>query len=401
VLRNVNLLALTFIESFVTILVERAAYFYCQNRLGYSATDNLWLALASGLTYIGGALASHGISHRLGERRFLLIVLAGQILLYAWLALWPTSVVVFLGTTAMGLVFGLKWPVVESYASAGYNPTDTSKAIGRFNLSWALAVPAALAVAGVLIAWHEGAVFALGGAISLVSVALTCLLTPRPIHLAVDHPERPDAGQTVRLGHLMVAARWLMLASYSCMWILATLLPDIFSRLNLAVSRGAALSGVLDVARVTAFGVLGFTSAWHGRRASLGRAMWMLPAGFLLVLAAPALPEGLAAARLPALLAGELLFGWTAGEVYFAALYYAMVVKNASVAAGGGHESLIGLGFALGPAAGLAGVALKALLGSQLAGILSVAGVLMLVCSLAAARSLLRAGPKTTIVRPA
>jgi hypothetical protein len=158
---------------------------------------------------------------------------------------------------------------------------------------------------------------------------------------------------------------------------------------------------MLDVARVTAFGVLGFTAAWHGRRGSMGRAMWMLPAGFLLVLAAPVIPGGLAGLRLPAVLVGELLFGWTAGEIYFAALYYAMVVKNASVAAGGGHESLIGLGFALGPAAGLAGVAMKGMLGSPLAGILSVAGVLMLVCSLAAARSLLRAGPKATIVRPA
>jgi hypothetical protein len=129
--------------------------------------------------------------------------------------------------------------------------------------------------------------------------------------------------------------------------------------------------------------------------------MVMLPAGFLLVLAGPALPDALAAGRLPAVLVGELLFGWTAGEVYFAALYYAMVVKNASVAAGGGHESLIGLGFALGPAAGLAGVALESLLGSQLAGILSVVGVLLLVCGLAACRSLLRAGPKNAIVRPA
>ena len=48
------------------------------------------------------------------------------------------------------------------------------------------------------------------------------------------------------------------------------------------------------------------------------------------------------------MVAGELLFGWAVGEVYFAALYYAMVVQNASVEAGGGHERIIGLGFALG-----------------------------------------------------
>ena len=55
---------------------------------------------------------------------------------------------------------------------------------------------------------------------------------------------------------------------------------------------------------------------------------------------------------------GELLFGAAAGFLYTAALYYAQVVQNASVDAGGAHEALIGLGYALGPAAGLIGSAL-------------------------------------------
>ncbi|HYP90435.1 MAG TPA: hypothetical protein VEQ59_19820, partial [Polyangiaceae bacterium] len=37
---------------------------------------------------------------------------------------------------------------------------------------------------------------------------------------------------------------------------------------------------------------------------------------------------------------------------------YAQVVQNASVDAGGAHEALIGLGYALGPGAGLIGTAL-------------------------------------------
>ena len=55
---------------------------------------------------------------------------------------------------------------------------------------------------------------------------------------------------------------------------------------------------------------------------------------------------------------GELLFGTAAGFLYTAALYYAQVVQNASVDAGGAHEALIGVGYALGPGAGLVGTAL-------------------------------------------
>jgi len=48
-------------------------------------------------------------------------------------------------------------------------------------------------------------------------------------------------------------------------------------------------------------------------------------------------------------------FGMAAGFSYTAALYYALVAENASVDAGGAHESLIGIGIGLGPLSGLAG----------------------------------------------
>jgi hypothetical protein len=57
-------------------------------------------------------------------------------------------------------------------------------------------------------------------------------------------------------------------------------------------------------------------------------------------------------------LLGEAVFGWCNAFVYTAALYYALVVKNGSVDAGGAHEALIGLGFAIGPGSGLIGQAL-------------------------------------------
>jgi predicted MFS family arabinose efflux permease len=299
------------------------------------------------------------------------------------LALFPVTVVLFAGNMAMGLLFGLKWPVIESYFSAGYAPRETAKAIGRFNISWTAALPIALALAGPLIAWRDWALFAAGGAIALVNLLLIAPLPPRPEHLPADHPARPAPEQIRRLGHLLTAARWLMLAAYSSMWILRTLLPGIFSGLGVQVSAATALSGLLDVARLVTFIVLGYWTAWHGRRLGLVRSMALLSAGFLMVLFAP---------NLPTVLLGEAIFGVAAGEIYYASLYYGMVAQNASVSAGGGHERMIGLGFAIGPAAGLLGVAMRPLLGEELLGVLAVAGLLLAVCFLQAARSLLRIG---------
>jgi len=67
-----------------------------------------------------------------------------------------------------------------------------------------------------------------------------------------------------------------------------------------------------------------------------------------------------------------------------------MVLKNASVDAGGAHEGLIGLGFAIGPAAGLVGTALAPALGGPLPGLLAGVGPLILLCCGAAIWPMIR-----------
>jgi len=377
----VNISALTFLESFAAVLVQRAIYFYTKDRLGFSDAANLWLALIAGVTYVAGAMSSHAVSRRVGERRLLLSVLTVQLLLTVVLAAWPRPAVLFAGVGLLGVVLGLKWPVVESYASAGLPPATAAGAVGRFNFCWASSIPVSLAVAGPLIAWRSWALFAVAGGVNVVCFGLLARLRPRPAHLPADHPERPDPARVARLTCLQTAARWIMLASYAGMWILGALMPGVLGRLGFRARTATALWGLTDAARLATFVLLGLWTGWHERRGGLVRAMILLPAGFALMLFAP---------NLPVVLAGELLFGWAAGEAYYAALYYAMVAQNASVAAGGGHESLIGLGFVLGPLAGLGGVALKPLLSDERVGVLAAAGVLILACSLQASRALLR-----------
>jgi hypothetical protein len=90
----------------------------------------------------------------------------------------------------------------------------------------------------------------------------------------------------------------------------------------------------------------------------------------------------------PIVIAGEAIFGLSAGVVYYGALYYAMVVKNASVNACGIHEALLGLALVIGPGSGLLSKALMPLTGNVLAGTLLGIAPLLTVCISRSVRAL-------------
>jgi len=376
---------ITFIESFATILVERGVYFFTHDRLGFSDTQNLWLALAFGLAYAVGAMLSRRLSALFGsERTAVAAAIISQAMVHCAMTNWSlTAPVVVIGSVALGMLNGAKWPVIESFVSAGRTSAAALRAVGRFNVSWAAAVPPALAVAGPIIdsRWPAG-LFALAAAINLASLAMLVGVPRRPAHIPHDHPDRPAAAQLGRYASLLWTARSLMLGSYAFMWILAAVMPRIFNDLGRPTSEAAALSGLLDVVRVTAFVLLQRYRGWHNRFWPLAASLAALPVGFAMIMFG---------ADLPTVLAGELIFGLAAGMVYFASLYYAMVVKNASIEAGGAHEGLIGLGFAAGPAAGLVGMALMPLLGgSYVLGVVAGVGPMYALCMAAAVMPLVR-----------
>src|SRR5690606_24106982 len=78
----------------------------------------------------------------------------------------------------------------------------------------------------------------------------------------------------------------------------------------------------------------------------------LLLAGFAMTVLSPLLGPGTPAVLLIG--AGLAVLGVGLGVIYAGAIYYAMEVGKAEVEAGGTHEALIGLGYTLGPACGLA-----------------------------------------------
>jgi MFS family permease len=378
-----RVLLLSFIESFATILLERAIYFYSHERLGYSRAQNLGLALVFGVTYAAGAATSHALARRLGDRRALVVSVIALLLLHVAMTAAPGGLLLPIGFAAVGFFEGTKWPVIESYVGAGLEPGQQLGAVGRFNVSWALAVPLALAASGPLIASGKPALLFLSAAVANLGALGLCATLPSAApHLESTHPALLGGAESARYGALLVASRWTMLSSYTLMFLLAPLLPEVFQRLGRPVAEATLWASSMDAVRVLTFGSLALLSGWRGRIAPLLLGAIGMPAGFVIIMSGRSLGV---------VIAGEVLFGVLVGVTYHLALYYALVVKNAAVDAGGGHEGLIGLGLALGPAVGLLGDYLAGEGASPLAFILLAAAPLVFSSMFASLRWLARA----------
>lgn len=342
------LFTITFIESLVTSLIERGLLFYTEHTMGISQWGNLWLALTFGLAYVVGALSSHRVSHYFGERRWLALVIVLELVLHLLMALQPGIVAIFVLNTVLGAVSASKWPVIESYTSAGLSPRRAVASVGWFNMSWSSSVVLAVAVSGWLIELWPPSLFLLPAGLNVLTLCLLIGLPAKPEHLEHDHPDRPNTSQVVRLKALVASSRWMLFASYTLLFLLAPLLPFIFAdRLSYDPGPATAMASLIDLSRFLTFVGLWAWVGWHGRRSMLIFCVIMLPAGFLMTLLGH---------NLTWVLLGEILFGIAAGATYYAALYYALIVQNAAVEAGGEHEGLIGSGFAIGPAIGIVGM---------------------------------------------
>lgn len=375
-----RVLVLSFVESFGTILLERAIYFFSHERLHYSETQNLVLALCFGVPYTLGAALSHPFARRVGDLRALRLIILGLLAAHVWVALWPWGASLIVGFAIIGLLEGGKWPIIESYVGAGLGASEQLGAVGRFNVSWALAVPLAIALAGPIIAsgWPE-ALFSLAACVNVLALWLLWRLPAGAPHIDAAHPSRPPGDVLARYRELLTSSRWSMLSSYALMFLLAPLLPPVFQRLGCSVEQATLWASCLDAVRVITFAMLAAFPGWHGRVSPLVACAIGLPLSVSAILLGPSLLV---------VVLGEVVFGVLAGVTYYAALYYALVVKNASVDAGGTHEGLIGLGLVLGPGVGLVGHLVASAGGSYHLGVMLGAAPLIAACWFGSLRSL-------------
>jgi MFS family permease len=383
----VALFILTFAESVAATLLQRGLYFYTHEHLGFTENENLWVAFGFGATYVLGAFCSHGLAKRLTEKRLLLGSMFALLALHAALALFPAPGLLVVGVLVSAAVQGAKWPVVESYVSAGREPRQLLALLGRYNVTWATAGFVAIGITGIIVGKGSPALFFwLPALLNVIGIACAWRFPRHPPHLEHSHPTRPAAHELKEMRQLLGSARWSMTASYALLYVLAPLMPSLLAQLALPVALATPVNSVLDATRVLTFGAIGALGGWHGKRAPLWLTTLALPLGFLLILLGNSLPW---------LLLGEVIFGVAAGFAYTSALYYALLAENASVDAGGAHEALIGIGIGIGPLSGIAGQLLVrpggAVLGLGQFGALALTTTpIIAVCVLGSARALFR-----------
>ena len=336
------MLIVTFAGSYASVLASRGIYFFLDQEFEFTETKILWLALGAGITYTLGALPSHWLSVKLGERNLLAwsVVLQLAVMVMMYLKATPATIVV--GQLLFQFFNGFTWPVVETYISAGRTPAAASKSIGQFNVTWALTVPLAVQSIGPALAWMQGWGLAPGTGLFggsalcfLLTLLVTFTIAAHPHHIEHDDPRRPEPDQLRKLRALMISSRWLLLYSYALFFLLNPLMSKLFGRMGHGMVERTQLASVMEWGRVAAFIVMQGYGGWKGRSDVLVVSVVLIPVSFVMILIGATEWNSTGT-----VVAAELVFGGVEGVSYYAALYYAMVVKNASVDAGGAHEGL-------------------------------------------------------------
>ncbi|MHC4413833.1 MAG: MFS transporter [Planctomycetota bacterium] len=362
-------LALTFLCSLGTGVFWHGVPFIAKHTYGFGQTRNLVLYAVMGAIYTLGAFGAGPMTRRLERWVTTRGILAVTVSVQALLCLGP---VVFRGQWALWLaVIGVTflssiiWPVIESYLTAGRHGPSMRSAIGWFNLTWAPAIALPLLLMAPFLEkhgeWTIGG-FTVANVLALVALAR---FAPRPGH---HDPDLADAHVAPEYPFLLRSARVLLPLSYVLNAAMNPILPYRFEALNVAVWWETPATATWTIVRVAAFLLMWRLRFWHGRWGTLVLGAAAMTGGFALVVLGPSLPL---------MLAGFGCLGVGLGVIYNAALYYAMSVGRARVEAGGTHEGLIGAGYAVGPLAGLAGIAIAGGPGvvAVVWGILALAGI--------------------------
>ncbi len=362
-------LAFAFFNSFGSAIVYNGLFTLAKFNYGFSPTQNYLLALVYGLAYMPAALLVGPILRRLPDASPVLNhrgVLAAIMALMAavcwtpvaadWLggggasgerARWP----IWLAAALYSPLSGFMWPIVESYVAGGRTGGGLRGAIGKFNVCWSSALVLTLFGIGPLVESHAIAILSVLGVVHLLTATSLIWFVPRPgAHLHDAHDPHPEV-----YTKLLKVFQVLMPVAFLGISTLSPYLAVACKRLDIPASAETPVIAIWMTARVFTFFVMERTHRWHGQWSTpiVGTALLLVSAS--LVVLAPVL-LGQAPAR-AALVVGLLGFGVAIGMIYAATLYYTMEVGSAEVDAGGYFETLIGLGYTLGPLCGLAGLA--------------------------------------------
>ena len=375
-------LAFTTVNSVATGVTFNGISFINEKVFGYGLAANSALSIMLGVTYMAGAMFT-GPFVRWAERTHAWCtprgVLALMMLAAAALNLLPTvtwfllspgdrirgsQVALWIFVAFYSLLCGGLWPVVESFVSGGRG-NGLPRVIGKFNVLWSSAlvgsmwlvpaVPAALkAIARALDRPLDDAsaavsIFAVMALLHLAALLILRRFEPHPgSHDHTAHATPPSYARLLRLH------RALMPASYLVCYALSPFLPTMTAALKLSTDAGSIFSSIWLAARPATFFLMDRWEKWHGTLFTAKTGSACVLGGFAVCVLSTVLHPSLG---IPAAAVALAAFGAGMAMIYVAALYYGMEVGAAAVDEGGKHETLIGVGYTVGPLCGLGGAA--------------------------------------------
>ncbi|MCW5776917.1 MAG: hypothetical protein KIS87_10800 [Phycisphaeraceae bacterium] len=352
-------LAVTFVNSLGTGIVTNGVFFVARESYGFGATANYGLGLLLGLFYVAGALGVSPILLRLAARhkaistRAVLVCVTSSLGLLCFLPLLVErlnagSWAIWIFTACYSALSGSLWPMIEGYLSGGRRDKDLRSAVGRFNVVWGIAVVVAFWLMAPLVKpWPLG-IIAILGVLHVFTAVMTWPLGAEPgRHLESRHEPHPRVYRSL-LGVLRV----LLPTSYFIAAAWQPFAPTAVERIGVAVAWQTPLVATWMASRVLVFCVMERWHGWHGRWRTPLAGAFLLGIGFAASVLSPLVGTGLPGTARDDRRRLSIL-GLGMGVIYSASLYYAMEVGDGSPPEQA--RRIIGLGFTLGPACGLAG----------------------------------------------
>ena len=343
------MLWLTILNSFATGILWNGLGFITDSVYRFTETETYSLFIVTGIAYTLTAFLTGRVLRRLASR-----LNARRAMQWLFIVQGGVAPLVYVGSSSAGLLLvaivtsmtgAALWPVVESYIAAGRSAQEVRRTLGIWCIAWMGSVTGVLLVMAPL----QGGSGVLDPRLSVFSILPLSALSLWIIRRVPDHPEHHHAelqAHDPRDRALLASARALLPASYLLVGALSPLMPYLLARMEVSAHSQTPLTATWLALRTVTAAALGILAFWHGRWGTLLLGAIILAGGFALVVGVPSLV---------AITIGLALFGIGHGIIYYAAIYYALRVGNAEVDAGGVHEALIGIGYVLGPLAGLGG----------------------------------------------
>jgi predicted MFS family arabinose efflux permease len=335
------------LNSFATILYFNYFYFFMRAKYGFNDRQNLELAALLGLVYALTAWQVGKFAHRIGY--FTMLKVGFSVMLIGLLAGAQLSTALGHIVASCIITMGMcaSWPTLEAMVSEGEARADVPRAVGIYNIVWAITYSLAFFSGGKIIEVFEfKAIFYLPALLMICELALTFWLQHRPAFiLAAAH----DSAAHLVMPAPARAKTFLRMAwlsnpfAYIAINTLLAVLPGVAAKFQLSTGLAGVVCSLWCFARLGAFVVLWRWPGWHYRFRWLVTAFALLVLSFLAILVAPSLAVVLLA---------QLFFGGAVGLIYYSSLYYSMEGSGAKSEHGAIHEGAIGLGNCLGPAVG-------------------------------------------------